>query len=112
MLHISGGVLVFLLAAHAAIRLIGLHGEIAVLRRGGRLLLLVVLAQFALGFAAFGVLGIDMQKKPVSAVEVLVPTAHQATGALLFATALFCTLWVRRLGPRKAVQTAAESSPV
>ena len=76
---------------------------------------LVVAAQVALGFVAWG--AVMMRKGPaIPAWEVLSTSAHQATGALLLMLAVQGAAWARRLlaepstAPVRRGLTATEAS--
>ena len=51
----------------------------------------------ALGFAALFVRNLSAPDGGPHAADVIVTTIHQATGALLLATAVLAVLWSRRL---------------
>lgn len=96
--HAAFSIIVVIFAFAAGFALLSLgNGEAgrAHLRRTGRLILTIVFAQFALGWAAFAVSGPNHEA--ASTTEALIRTGHQANGALLLATATAAFVWVRRL---------------
>lgn len=97
LVHITLATLVLLFAAFGAARLLA---ERDGLRSWGRWLLVVVVVQVALGFAALWMRGYPPAARAGSPWEVLVTTAHQAGGALLLSlvTALAVRTWPRVLG--------------
>jgi cytochrome c oxidase assembly protein subunit 15 len=64
-------------------------------RRGGRILLLLVLAQLALGVAALFAVLAAPREGPEHLWQTLVTTAHQANGALLLSAAVALAAWWR-----------------
>jgi cytochrome c oxidase assembly protein subunit 15 len=94
--HITGAVVVFVLGLVAGLRLWGLYPAEPALRRTGVWLVALLVLQVALGIAALVAAGAtaDLAKRPP--VDVLVTTAHQATGALILAAAALATVWTRR----------------
>ncbi|MHC4860760.1 MAG: COX15/CtaA family protein, partial [Planctomycetota bacterium] len=98
--HITGAVLVFFLGLFTGFRAWGLHGELSQLRRTGLALLVIVVTQFSLGFAALVAAGATAEQTERPAVDVLLTTAHQAGGALILAAAALLAAWsVRLLAP-------------
>jgi heme a synthase len=75
-----------------------------IVRALGLSLLVVVALQFALGWAAFGVLS---ARNSEAILPALVRTAHQANGALLLAVATMAFFWSKRLA-RLSAATLAE----
>lgn len=95
--HITVAVLVLGLGITLASRLILRRREIPELRRLGHGLLHGLVLQFVLGFAALLVRNLTAPDGGPHAADVVVTTIHQATGALLLATAVLAVLWSRRL---------------
>ncbi len=100
--HITGAVVVFLLALVVGIRLWGTNPDDAILRRTGLSIAGIVTAQMALGIAALAVAGATIGEPKRPAVDVLVTTAHQATGALILGAAALAAVWTRRRLARPA----------
>lgn len=85
--HISGAVVAGAIAVLASVRATGLYPGSVALRLGGGALLLLVSAQWLLGFLALASAGETPQSAPTGPLDLLLVTAHQATGALLLAAA-------------------------
>jgi cytochrome c oxidase assembly protein subunit 15 len=103
--HITGAVLVFFLGLFAGFRAWGLHGDLPPLRKTGVALLVLIVLQLGLGFAALVAAGATAEQEVRPTVDVLITTAHQATGALIIAAAALLTAWSTRLlapGPNEA----------
>ena len=93
--HITVAVIVVGLGVVAGFRAWGIHADHAALRKTGVALLVLVLFQLVLGFAALGLRGDPHAAR--SAIATLFITAHQATGALLLAATALHLVWTRRL---------------
>lgn len=89
----------------------------------GTSILVCVFVQFALGWLAFFVVGLT-KGRPMNPVgeaatviaekswaEQLIPTMHQANGALLLALATLAYVWVRRFWRRPPTATSSPSHP-
>jgi len=100
--HVTLAVLVALIAVAAGVRAWGLYPDVALLRRLGSALMLLVLLQVALGIAALIVTGNDAPDNPPTLGDAIVTTAHQVGGAALLALSIMLTLWTRRLLTRPA----------
>lgn len=96
-IHITLGVLVFLLAAAVGIRLWGSYGEVPPLARVGRALVIHVGAQIVLGVLALVGRGMADGVADPPAFSVVARTLHQAVGAALLALGVMAALWSRRL---------------
>jgi cytochrome c oxidase assembly protein subunit 15 len=94
-------ILVGLLIAHLAVlhggRAWGRHREAPVLPVVGRTLIILVCVQLLLGIGAAAAVMLREPGAAVPVLEVIVTTAHQATGALLLAAATLLAIWTRRL---------------
>ena len=101
-----GSSLVLILALFCGLRAWGLYAELPPIKATGLVLLNVVVIQVLLGAGAFIVVpkGPRDPEAAIPVVEVVLTTLHQATGAVLLATALALWSWQRRL--------LAEPSPV
>jgi cytochrome c oxidase assembly protein subunit 15 len=95
--HIMMAVIVTVLAVAGGARLAGLERGQPILRRTGVAILVIVGAQVALGIGSLVVSGLARGADAPPAWEVLVTTAHQATGAILLAAATLGAAWTRRL---------------
>jgi hypothetical protein len=94
--HIAGAVVVGGIAILASVRATGLYPGCPPLRLGGVALILLVVMQWLLGFLALAVTGPTPQSAASGALEILVATAHQGTGALLLGAATVHFFQVRR----------------
>jgi len=95
LVHVTLAVVVLLLAVALGVRLSGLYGDEPVLHRLGRGLLGLVSVQLLLGFGALAALASRESDGALRTWDVLVRTAHQATGALLLGGAVLCLAWTR-----------------
>jgi len=110
--HIAGAVAVGGIAILASVRATGLYPGCPPLRVGGVLLMLLVVLQWLLGFLALAVTGPAPRSAATGALEILVATAHQGTGALLLAAATVHLLHVRRhLVPGNAAGVPGIANP-
>jgi heme A synthase len=96
--HVAFALMLLLLAAAAGVRTLVTFGSVAVLRRTGRALIAVAVAQVLLGGWALVTVGRDPAAPP-NAMQVVATTLHQTTGALFLATAVVLALWLRRVAP-------------
>jgi len=96
-IHISLAAVVVMLAVVVGARAWGLYHGVRPVQRLGQALIGVVSIQVALGIAALAVTqGRAVVGSPTT-LEVMITTAHQATGAALLALAVALGLWTRRL---------------
>ena len=96
MLHITGAVMVFLVAMGTGMRVLAAQPREPALRRLGMALLVVVVVQVLLGAAALVLRGSGDGAGPTMA-DVLWTTAHQMTGAALLAIATALTVLAHTL---------------
>jgi cytochrome c oxidase assembly protein subunit 15 len=92
--HLTLAAIVAALAFLAGLRSLAVHGEHTVLRRLGMALLALLAVQFLLGIAAL--VAVFVRREGPYPIEVVLTTAHQANGALLFAIAVQLAVWMRR----------------
>ncbi len=94
-----GSALVAVLAIFCGVRAWGRHRDIPPIRSKGMGLMHGVGLQIILGFAAFFVVpkGARLAGEAIPPLEVVITTAHQATGALLLTLAVLLAAWTRRL---------------
>ncbi|MFV2071681.1 MAG: COX15/CtaA family protein [Thermoanaerobaculales bacterium] len=96
-IHVSLAAVVVMLAVVAGARAWGLYHGVWPVQRLGQLLLGTVSVQVTLGIAALAVtLGEAVVGNP-TVLEVMLATAHQATGAVLLGIAVTLHLWTRRI---------------
>jgi hypothetical protein len=96
-LHLSLAVLVAGAAFVTGIRGYGLHQETPFYARLGKALLALISLQILLGFGALTAVSLARSAPEPPAYEVIVATAHQATGAMLLAVSTLMFVWSRRL---------------
>ncbi|MBK8231719.1 MAG: COX15/CtaA family protein [Candidatus Eisenbacteria bacterium] len=96
LIHILMACVVFALGLVTALRAHASDHPDSLLRRLGGALLAVLTLQLTLGIAALGVTALAGGADPPPAYEVVVTTAHQATGAFLLALSVAHLVWVRR----------------
>lgn len=94
--HIAFGVLVAALAIAVGVRSWGRHGDRPVLRRLGLALIAAIVLQLLLGTAALVAVFVRPGVE-IPVWELLITSAHQATGALLLGLSTMLALWTRRL---------------
>jgi heme A synthase len=94
--HVSLAVVVVVLATWAGVRALA-ESSRAPVTRSGRALLTLLLVQVALGLTAYAAVGFRAPDAAPELWQVIVATAHQATGAALLATAVILALWARRV---------------
>lgn len=102
LIHILMACVVFALGLVTALRAHASDHPDSLLRRLGGALLTVLTLQLTLGIAALGVTALAGGADPPPAYEVIVTTAHQATGAFLLAVSVAHLVWVRRPAPALA----------
>lgn len=97
MVHVSLAAIVTVIAIAVGVRAWGLSTDQPPLPTLGRLLMVVVVLQVALGVGALAATGgIAMTGAP-GVVDVTLATAHQACGAALLALTVLIAAWGRRL---------------
>lgn len=94
-----GSTLVVAMVLLCGVRAWGMYHWQPIVKRIGVALILTMLFQVVLGVGSFIVVptGPRDADTTISAVEVALTTAHQATGAILLATATLLFAWLRRL---------------
>ncbi len=107
-LHITAAVFVLLVAGAYAVRAWSVP-EGGMLNRLGGSLLVMLVVQFAAGFAALLVTTLDSPGRPAP-LQVAVTTLHQTVGAALLAAATALTVW-HYPAPAGAPQTRVLPSP-
>ncbi|HYB22536.1 MAG TPA: hypothetical protein VED41_01980, partial [Solirubrobacteraceae bacterium] len=105
--HVTFAVLVLLLAVVYGARLTGIEPAQPLLRRLGRALIGTACFQVMLGVAALVVVTLREAGAPRPGWQVLITTAHQATGAALLGLATALWLWTFRLLGTEPERTAA-----
>jgi len=101
LIHIAMATVVSVVGLTAAIRASvhekkGLAGT-SILKRIGSTILWLLGIQVTLGIAALATTGFSPALEPSSSLEVLLTTAHQATGALLLGASALLVVWAHRL---------------
>ncbi len=98
-LHIANACLIMGKGVFVAARTLGLYGEELIFKRLSLSLLVLVMAQFVLGFLAWAVIPNDPRPagEAIPVHEITITTIHQVTGALLLALGALYVLWTRRL---------------
>ncbi len=110
MLHITVGTVVLAACVTAGIRHWGNHVDITALRKAGGSVMHIVGMQYLLGFVAWasGVTKLANDAVPDNVWQVILPTLHQAVGALLLVyTVRLAVLSARLLKDSPADQQAA-----
>jgi heme A synthase len=97
MIHITLAVVVLLLVVAVGVRTLAAGRQEPILGRIGRTLVVVGCVQITLGFGALAAVMTREGETATRLWDVAVRTAHQATGALLLATATLAAIWTRRL---------------
>lgn len=97
--HMAVALLVTILIIVVGGRAWGTYRTKPVLPVAGGILLVLVAGQLMLGTAATIAVWSRTGEQATPVLEVIITTAHQATGALLLATAVLIMLWMRRLMP-------------
>jgi cytochrome c oxidase assembly protein subunit 15 len=116
--HVAGGLLVHITVAMVVVavavvlgvRTAGLYGAAPPLPRLGRILLGLIGLQLLLGLGALVAVNAERSGVAPHAADVVLTTAHQATGALLLACAVAILAWLHRLtvpAPRSAARGVA-----
>jgi hypothetical protein len=103
--HITLAVIVIAMAVITGVRAWGIYPQLARLSRAGLWLVNLAGLQLLLGLAALLATGANAGQAP-NAWNLILATAHQTTGALLLALAVYLMLWLHRL------VCPAEISPV
>jgi heme A synthase len=96
-IHMTMAAIVILVAVGAGSRAWGLYADQPILHRLGRMLLALAGVQVLLGITAYIAAGATAGMQPRPAADVILTTAHQATGALVLVVATMLMLWSRRL---------------
>ncbi len=97
LVHITLAVLVLGVGLAATLRVWGLYGEIPVLPRLGRGMLVLLVLQVVLGVVALAAIAGGPEVAASGGWRALARTVHQANGALLLGGAVMLRLWVGRL---------------
>ncbi len=93
--HLSFGVLLAAFGILIAVRAIGLSDGVKPVRAMGKALMMLFILQVCLGLGAL--VTIMMRKDGnIPALEVILTTSHQVTGALVLAHAAMLATWTRR----------------
>lgn len=95
--HISLAVIVVLAAFNCGVRAWGIYADQPVVQRAGKGVIVATGIQLVLGLGAYAVVGATEHVYPRPWIDVVVTTAHQATGAVLLAAAVVLMLWSHRL---------------
>ena len=95
--HMAVALLVTILVIIVGGRAWGTHRDKPVLPMLGGILLTLVAGQLMLGTAATIAVWSRTSEQATPVLEVIITTAHQATGALMLATSTLIMLWMRRL---------------
>lgn len=111
--HVAFAVVVTLLAGFCGSRAWGLHAAVPVLRRTGLAMLTLLTLQITLGVIAFFL--VPKSPRAVDSIpplaEAIVTALHQATGALLLASAAALAPWNRRLlRPTGKIETGKQNA--
>ncbi len=96
MIHITLAVIVVAVGVTAGVRAWALADTVPLVARLGEALLGMLVLQVTLGFGAL----LAVVDGGTGSWQITVATAHQASGALLLATAVLLALWQRRLVAR------------
>ncbi len=97
LVHVSFAAIVIVAALITDVRAWTIHDTLPTVPRLGKLLLILVGLQLALGVAALVVTGDRPNHAAPTLADVIVTTAHQANGAFLLAVATLLVLWLARL---------------
>jgi cytochrome c oxidase assembly protein subunit 15 len=112
LVHISMAVVVILVGAGLGVRLWARHAERPPLARLGLGLLALLSLQLVLGLSALIATGLDRPTGDPHVADVVLTTAHQATGAVLLAWTVALALWTHRLvRPGSGDNTVKEGTP-
>ncbi len=95
-MHIIGAMAVLALAVIAGSRLSSIHGEVRPLGRLGQILMIAVVAQIGLGFAALLMRNAAPEAATRNALQIGFITAHQTLGAAILAFAVAAMLLANR----------------
>jgi heme a synthase len=100
--HMAVALLVTILIIVVGGRAWGTYRSKPVLPVAGGILLVLVAGQLMLGTAATIAVWSRTGEQATPVLEVIITTAHQATGALMLATAVLIMIWMRRLLPARS----------
>jgi heme A synthase len=95
-IHITLAVVVLTIAVVVGVRAWGIYPQLKRVSRAGLWLTSLAGLQLCLGLAALLATGANLGTPP-TAWNLILATAHQTTGALLLALAVYLTLWLHRL---------------
>ncbi len=109
-IHITGAVVVLLLALFCGARAWGTHPDSSILSRLGVWLLIVVTLQVLLGIGAVFAIGGQGPLRHPDFFQAMATTAHQVAGAILLAIAVLLALWTLRLECPPPVGALGEES--
>lgn len=96
-IHLSLAVFVAIAVFVAGIRGFGLHPESPLYTKLGKILVTLISLQILLGFGALTVVTLSRNAPEPPIYDVIVATAHQATGATVLAVSTLMFVWSRRL---------------
>lgn len=109
-LHITLAVITAALALGFGARAWGLYGDLAPLKQSGRFLVLAVCVQMILGLTALFAVGVGLPPpEHPNLLQLTIPTAHQAFGAMVLGGAVALALWSRRLLKPREIRLAQSS---
>jgi len=97
LVHVTMAAVVVALAISLGVLVVLLHRELAPLPGFGRLLLVLTGVQVGLGLGAMVAVGAERAGEAPLVAELILTTAHQATGALLLASAVSLLAWLHHL---------------
>ena len=95
--HILGAIIIVVLAPMAGFRTKAKHADRPPLKQLGSMVVHTMGLQFVLGGLALWVVIANRDVEEKSAIELVIRTAHQATGALLLAFSALLAAWSLRL---------------
>jgi len=95
-IHITLAVVVLTIAVVVGVRAWGIYPQLTRVSRAGLWLTSLAGLQLCLGLAALLATGANLGTPP-TAWNLILATAHQTTGALLLALAVYLALWLHRL---------------
>lgn len=95
--HWSFGLLIVAPAAiFLGVRAWGIERNVRALNRTGLAICVLIVIQIILGFIALVMVLARERTEPIPASEIVMTTAHQATGALILVASVLAAIWVRR----------------
>ena len=108
--HIAGAIVVGGIAVLVAVRATTFYPGSPAVRGSGLPILFLVVTQWMLGFFALAVTGGEVREKSSGALQTVVTTLHQATGALILAavTVHLVSVW-RHLRPGEPAVSASST---